>query len=135
MVERIFVEKKPGYDVAAKKVLADVRGALGIAARDVRVFIRYDVEDLDAETMRQARTTIFSESPVDEVYDAMPQADGYRAFVVEYLPGQYDQRADSAMQCVQLLSMGRRPEIRCATVYAVAGVDDAQLNEIGRAHV
>ncbi len=132
MVERIFVEKKPGYDVAAKKVLADVRGALGIAARDVRVFIRYDVEDLDAETMRQARTTIFSESPVDEVYDAMPQADGYRAFVVEYLPGQYDQRADSAMQCVQLLSMGRRPEIRCATVYAVAGVDDAQLNAIKR---
>ena len=131
MVKRIFVEKKRGYDVSAQKVRSDVNNVLGIGAEDVRVFIRYDVEGLEKEIFDEAKKTIFSEPPVDDVYeDEMPAIDGYSAFVTEYLPGQYDQRADSAMQCVQLLSMGQRPLIKCATVYAVKGVDDKQLAKI-----
>lgn len=130
MVQRIFVEKKQGYAVAAQKVLADIRGVLSIAAEDVRVFIRYDIEGLASELAEHARNTIFSEPPVDTVSDELPALDGYRVFVVEYLPGQYDQRADSAMQCVQLLTMQQRPLIQCATVYAVRGVDEAQLARI-----
>ena len=131
MVKRIFVEKKRGYDVSAQKVKSDVTNVLGIAADDVRVFIRYDVEGLEKEIFDEAKKTIFSEPPVDDIYeDAFPALDGYAAFVTEYLPGQYDQRADSAMQCVQLLSMGQRPLIKCATVYAVKGVNDAQLAKI-----
>ena len=131
MVKRIFVEKKSGYDVSAQKVRSDVNNVLGIAADGVRVFIRYDVEGLEKDIFDQAKTTIFSEPPVDDIYeDALPALDGYKVFVTEYLPGQYDQRADSAMQCVQLLSMGKRPLIKCATVYAVKGVDDEKLNKI-----
>ena len=131
MVKRIFVEKKRGYDVGAKKVGSDVTNVLGIGADDVRVFIRYDVEGLEKDVFDEAKTTIFSEPPVDDVYeDELPSLDGYSAFVTEYLPGQYDQRADSAMQCVQLLSMGQRPLIKCATVYAIKGVNDAQLKAI-----
>lgn len=131
MVKRIFVEKKQGYDVSAQKVKSDINNVLGISAQNVRVFIRYDVEDLENSVFDAASTTIFSEQPVDTIYfDNLPDLDGSKVFVTEYLPGQYDQRADSAMQCVQLLSMGQRPLIKCATVYAVEGVDDAQLAKI-----
>ena len=92
MVKRIFVEKKSGYDVSAQKVKSDVNNVLGIAADGVRVFIRYDVEGLEKEIFDKAKTTIFSEPPVDDVYeDELPATDGYKLFVTEYLPGQYDQ--------------------------------------------
>ncbi len=130
MVKRIFVEKKEGYNVSAKKTLADIKNVLGINVDDVREFIRYDVEDLDDKVMEQAKTTIFSEAPVDTLYESLPSLDGYEVFVVEYLPGQYDQRADSAMQCVQLLSMQGRPTIKCGKVFAVKGCDKAQLAAI-----
>ena len=124
MVKRIFVEKKRGMDVGAQKTKSDIRGVLGLACDDVRQFIRYDIEDLAPELFGEAKATIFSEPPVDDVFeDTLPQLDGYETFIVEYLPGQYDQRADSAMQCVQLLSAGERPLIKCATVYAVKGCD------------
>lgn len=131
MVKRIFVEKKQGYDVAAQKVKADINNVLGISASDVRLFIRYDIEDLDEQIYDKSSTTIFSEQPVDTLYEnELPELGDYSVFVTEYLPGQYDQRADSAMQCVQLLSMGQRPLIKCAVVYAVKGVDEAQLAKI-----
>ena len=125
MVKRIFVEKKRGMDVGAQKTRSDIAGVLGLACEDVRQFIRYDIEDLDPELFAEAKATIFSEPPVDDVFeDKLPPLDGYATFIVEYLPGQYDQRADSAMQCVQLLSAGERPLIKCATVYAVKGCDE-----------
>ena len=125
MVKRIFVEKKRGMDVGAQKTRSDIAGVLGLACEDVRQFIRYDIEDLDPELFAEAKATIFSEPPVDDVFeDSLPALDGYATFIVEYLPGQYDQRADSAMQCVQLLSAGERPLIKCATVYAVKGCDE-----------
>ena len=131
MVKRIYVEKKKGCDVAAVKTKNDISGVLGIAVADVRQFIRYDIEGLDEDVFEKALNTIFSEPPVDNVYeDALPQTDGYKVLVTEYLPGQYDQRADSAMQCVQLLSMRTRPLIKCATVYAFAGVSESEMQRI-----
>ena len=111
MVKRIFVEKKEGYNVSAKKTTADIKNVVGINVDEVREFIRYDIEDLDEEVYAKAKTTIFSEQPVDNLYEELPDLKGYKLLVVEYLPGQYDQRADSAMQCVQLLSMAKRPLI------------------------
>ena len=130
MVKRIFVEKKEGYNVAAKKVKDDINTVLNIKAEDVRLFIRYDIENLDEEIYEKAKSTIFSEAPVDELYEKKVTKGDYQEFVVEYLPGQYDQRADSAMQCVQLLSMKQRPLIKCATVYAIKGVTEEELEKI-----
>ncbi len=120
MIRRIFVEKKEGNNVASKKALGDFRSVLNLEVDDVKIIIRYDIENIDETVYEKAKNTIFSEAPVDELYEEdLPAFDGYNYVVVEYLPGQYDQRADSAMQCVQLLSMGNKPLIRCATVYAV----------------
>lgn len=130
MVKRIFVEKKQGYNVAAKKTLSDINNVLGIKAEDVRQFIRYDIEDIDEDIFEKAKITIFSESPVDDVFDKYPVGRNYESLVVEYLPGQYDQRADSAMQCVQLLSMTNRPLIKCATIYAIKGVSEEEFEKI-----
>lgn len=131
MVKRIFVEKKKGYNVGAKKLQSDFNTVLSIKTDDVREFLRYDIEDLDEQVYAKAKTTIFSEPPVDNLYEnGLPALEGYSQFVVEYLPGQYDQRADSVMQCVQLLSMGKRPLIKCARVIAVEGVNDEQLAKI-----
>lgn len=124
MINRLFVEKKSGYNVTAIKLRKDLNEVLGFRVEDVRIFLRYDIENLGAEALETAKTTIFSEQPVDSVCDVLPTLDGYDSFVVEYLPGQYDQRADSAMQCVQLLTMGVRPVIKCATVYAIKGEYD-----------
>ena len=131
MVKRIFVEKKKGFDVSARKVASDVSVTLGIAVKEVRQFIRYDIEDMPADIFDKAKNTIFSEPPVDMIYeDELPDMNGYSVLVTEYLPGQYDQRSDSAMQCVQLLSMGARPLIRCATVYAFKGIGAQEFNRI-----
>ncbi len=130
MVKRIFVEKKDGYNVSAKKTSSDIQNVLGIAVEDVREFIRYDIENLDEVSYANAKTTIFSEAPVDNLFEQMPDLDGYRLLAVEYLPGQYDQRADSAMQCVQLLSMSQRPLIKCAKLYAFKGVNEEQFARI-----
>ena len=131
MVKRIYVEKKKGCDVAAAKTKADISSVLGINLKDVRQFIRYDIEGLEDDIFDKALNTIFSEPPVDTVYiDELPDMEGYSLLVTEYLPGQYDQRADSAMQCVQLLSMRTRPLIKCATVYAFAGADEDAMGKI-----
>ena len=130
MIKRIFVEKKEGLRHSADKVKSDIEGVLGIRAEWVRVFLRYDVEGLEGEDFDRAVTSVFSEPPVDNIYfEELPELDG-EIIASEYLPGQYDQRADSAAQCVQMLTLKSRPLIRCATVYAFGGINAAQREKI-----
>ena len=105
-VTRIFVEKKPDFAVKAKELQEEIKTYLNISAvTNVRVLIRYDIENLSEETYRQSLITIFSEPPLDFVYEEeFPAGETDRVFSVEYLPGQFDQRADSAEQCVKLLN-------------------------------
>ena len=122
-VIRIFVEKKPGFDVAARQTKTDLIENLGLRSiEDVRLVNRYDIGGLSRNDFVRARDTIFSEPNVDNVYEEeYPLPKGYAAFAMEYLPGQYDQRADSAAQCVQLLTQGERPQVRTARLVAVKG--------------
>ncbi|MBQ9414278.1 MAG: phosphoribosylformylglycinamidine synthase [Clostridia bacterium] len=120
-VYRIFVEKKPDYAVEADGLLGAIREQLLISTvTGVRILNRYDVEGIDEELFEQCRPIVFSEPPVDMTYDEMPAMDG-AVFAVEYLPGQFDQRADSCAQCIQMVSQGDRPTVRSARVYAIAG--------------
>mgnify|MGYP002747041897 FL=1 len=129
MIYRIFVEKKE--NLQAKKTRADLDAQLGIAVEDFREILRYDVEGLSQEELKEAIVNVFSEPPVDNVYlENMDCGEDYKVFAVSYLNGQYDQRADSAAQCVQLLTRKARPLVRCARVYAVRGVTDAELARI-----
>ena len=120
-VRRIFVEKKPEFAVKAGELKEELEKYLGIShVKGVRVLVRYDVENLSEETYRQALGTIFSEPPVDLVYEEeFPKNPGDMVFSVEYLPGQFDQRADSAEQCVKLLRAEEEPVIRTATTYVI----------------
>ncbi len=122
-VRRIYVEKKPAYAVAAKDLFENIRDYLGIrTVTGVRVLIRYDIENISDKTYEEAKITIFSEPPVDVLYEeAFPIQEGEKAFSVEALPGQFDQRADSAEQCVKLLNENEEPVIRSATTYVIAG--------------
>ncbi|MDR2693719.1 MAG: phosphoribosylformylglycinamidine synthase [Chitinispirillales bacterium] len=122
-VRRVFVEKRPEYDVHSAGLLADLRDNLGISGLDgVRTLNRYDMEGLTDGYYAAARDSIFAELPVDFVYDEeMPLGAGERVFAVEYLPGQYDQRADGAAQCVQLLTHAAPPRIASARVVVVKG--------------
>ena len=132
-VIRIFVEKKPGFDIEAGHMMADLRENLGMTAiEDLRYLNRYDISGLSQEEFQRARGTILSEPNVDQVYDEeFPVPEGYRVFAMEYLPGQYDQRADSAAQCVQLLTQGERPQVLTARVVAVKGaLTDEQFEKI-----
>ena len=122
-VKRIFVEKKQDFAVKAKELREEIERYLGIdGVTNVRVLIRYDIENLSEEIYQKARMTIFSEPPVDEVYEEVfPVQQGDTVFSVEYLPGQFDQRADSAEQCVKLLKEDEEPVIRSATTYVISG--------------
>ena len=122
-IKRLYIEKKKGCDVEASSLLSDIRENLGITSLiGVRVFNRYDIEGISEEIYEAAKPTIFSEPPVDIVYEEeISVEDGARVFAVEYLPGQYDQRADSAMQCVQIISQKERPEIAVAKVIVLEG--------------
>ena len=123
MVRRIYVEKKAPYAVRAKELKTEMSEYLGIEAEEVRVLVRYDVENVGEETFRAALTTVFSEPPVDDVYlEEFPHKEGDFCFTVEYLPGQFDQRADSAEQCVCLLNDAEHPIIKSATTYVISGV-------------
>ncbi len=129
MIYRIFVEKKD--NLQAKKVKEDICNLLKINVKDVRKLIRYDVEGLTEEEFKAAVPCVFSEPPVDNVYfESVDFEKEYSVFAVAYLTGQYDQRADSAAQCVQLLTQKERPLIKCANLYAVAGADNKQLEKI-----
>ncbi|EOT27075.1 phosphoribosylformylglycinamidine synthase [Eubacterium sp. 14-2] len=131
-VRRIFVEKKPDFAIQARELQSEIRSYLGIqSVTGVRVLIRYDVEDISEETYRKALATVFSEPPVDHVYEESFEAGTAQVFSVEYLPGQYDQRADSAEQCVKLLNESENPIIRSATTYVIEGeVSREQLEAI-----
>ena len=122
MVRRIFVEKKAPYAVKAKELKNEMGEYLGIEADEVRVLIRYDVENVSDATFAQAKQTVFSEPPVDDIYDEeFPHKAENFCFTVEYLPGQFDQRADSAEQCVKLLNDAEEPIIKSATTYVISG--------------
>ena len=131
-VRRIFVEKKPAYAIQAKELQSEIESYLGIqTVTRVRVLIRYDMEHISEDTYQKALKTVFSEPPVDEVYEEAFDAAGANVFSVEYLPGQYDQRADSAEQCVKLLNENEEPIIRSATTYVIEGeIDASQLSAI-----
>ena len=131
MVYRIFVEKKKELANEAKALLSDAKKLLGIKKlEDVRVINRYDAENISEELFDRAVKTVFSEPQTDI---ALPECDlkGAYVFAVEYLPGQFDQRADSAAQCIQIISQGDRPLIRSAKVYALYGdITEAEIAEI-----
>ncbi|MDD2361374.1 MAG: phosphoribosylformylglycinamidine synthase [Oscillospiraceae bacterium] len=122
-VIRIFVEKRRGFDVEAAGMLSDLRVNLGFSSlKSVRLLNRYDVEGLSPEEFKLACDTVFSEPNVDDVYyETFSPGEGWRMFTMEYLPGQYDQRADSAAQCVQLLTQGERPKVASARVICLHG--------------
>ena len=123
MVRRVFVEKKQAFAVKAKELEEEIRSYLGIqTVTGVRVLIRYDVENIGDETFGRACQTVFSEPPVDVLYrEEFETAPDASVFGVEFLPGQFDQRADSAVQCVQFLNAAEKPVIRTATVYVIEG--------------
>ena len=122
MVRRIYVEKKSPYAIKAKELNDEMRDYLGIEAEAVRVLIRYDIENVSDTTFKTALTTVFSEPPVDDVYEeSFPHSGSDFCFTVEYLPGQFDQRADSAEQCVKLLNDAEEPIIKSATTYVISG--------------
>ena len=122
-VKRVYVEKKPDYAVKAKELAEELQSYLFLKdIQNVRVLIRYDVENVSEETYEKAKGTVFSEPPVDYIYEEkFPMEEGDRVFSVEYLPGQFDQRADSAVQCLQLLNEKEEPIIRSATTYVLSG--------------
>ena len=132
-VRRVYAEKKTQFAVAAKGLKSEISGYLGIKnVTDVRVLIRYDVENISDEIFEKACKTVFSEPPVDDLYiEDLPMAEGARTFSVEYLPGQFDQRADSAVQCVQFLKEDEQPIIRSATTYVIEGdITDEEFEAI-----
>ena len=131
MVYRVFVEKKRELANEAKALLADVNGLLGITSlTDVRVINRYDAENISEELFARAKTTVFSEPQLDMVSEELDLT-GATVFAVEFLPGQFDQRADSAAQCIQILSQGDRPTVATAKVYALYGdLTEAEIGEI-----
>ena len=131
MVYRIFAEKKPGLDNEAKALYNDSVSLLGISRlKGVRIFNRYDAEDISKELFDYSVKTVFSEPQLDNVYSELSLKDAY-VFAVEFLPGQFDQRADSAAQCIQIISQQDRPIIRSAKVYALYGeLTDNDINEI-----
>ena len=134
MVSRIYVEKKPGFDVEAQQLKGELAEILGIRGLEgVRLVNRYDVEGIDEALFNACVPTVFSEPQVDVTYDELPEAPGAAVFAVEFLPGQFDQRADSASECIQLISQGERPTVRSAKVYILSGeLTDADIEAIKR---
>ena len=132
-VKRIYVEKKEPFAVKARELKEEIGSYLGInGVKEVRVFIRYDVENLTDAVFEKACKTVFSEPPVDILYREMIEipADG-KVFSVEFLPGQFDQRADSAVQCVKFLQEDEEPIIKTAVTYLVTGtVSDDEFEKI-----
>ena len=132
-VTRVFVEKKPGFDVEAKQMLWDLRHNLGLKQiNGLRLLNRYDISGLSAEQFETAKKTVFSEPNQDNVYDEEFSYDeGSRVFAMEYLPGQYDQRADSAAQCTQLLTQQERPQVISAKVVVLSGeISDEDFEKV-----
>lgn len=131
MVYRIYVEKKDGFDHEAQSLLADARDLLDLKGVErIRIINRYDAEDIEKSLFDDCVKTVFSEPQMDRATEEIDFS-GASVFAAEYLPGQFDQRADSAAQCIQLISKGQRPLVRTAKIYAVYGnVSEEALNVI-----
>ncbi len=132
-VIRIFVEKREGFNVEAGQMLWDLRHNLGMKSIEkLRLANRYDISGLSKEEFERAKTTVFSEPNADIIYeDTLPLDSGWQVFATEYLPGQYDQRADSAAQCVQLLTQGERPQVLTARIIALFGdISEQDLKKV-----
>ncbi len=135
-VRRIYVEKKEDYAVRAKDLKQQIKDYLGIDADNVRELVRYDMEGVSDETYGKAKVTVFSEPPIDVVYEEeFPMEAGDVCFSMEYLPGQFDQRADSAEQCVKLLNEEENPLIKSATTYVISGKISAEQVEAIKEYV
>ena len=124
-VRRVYVEKKPEFAVQAKDLKHEIKNYLGIRdIKEVRILIRYDVENISDDTFEKACNGIFSEPPVDILYhNAFPETENAKVFSVEFLPGQFDQRADSAVQCIQFIKEDEQPVIKTATTYVIVGAE------------
>ena len=124
-VRRVYVEKKPEFAVQAKDLKHEIKNYLGIRdIKEVRILIRYDVENISDDTFEKACNGIFSEPPVDILYhNAFPEIENAKVFSVEFLPGQFDQRADSAVQCIQFIKEDEQPVIKTATTYVIVGAE------------
>ena len=133
MVYRVYVEKKAGLDNEARALLSEIRTFLGIdSVEKVRIINRYDAENISEELFSYAVSTVFSEPQLDNVYYSV-ESDGASIFATEYLPGQFDQRADSAAQCIQLISHGDKPTVASARVYMLYGkMSDSEIARIKR---
>ena len=131
-VRRVYVEKKKPFAVKANELHEELKNYLGINVDEVRIFIRYDVENISDATFEKACRTVFSEPPVDDLYmETIDIPAGSRVFSVEFLPGQFDQRADSAVQCVQFLNENENPVIRTAVTYMITGsITDDEFDRI-----
>ena len=134
MVSRVYVEKKPGFDGEARALAAELRDIVGISGlTGVRLVNRYDVEGASEELFAACVPTVLSEPQSDTATYDLPDAPGAAVFAVEYLPGQFDQRADSASECIQLISQGERPDVRSAVVYYLEGnLTDADVEAVKR---
>ncbi len=135
-VRRVYVEKKPEFAVQAKELLNEVKSYLGVkSATNIRVLNRYDIENLSDATFERACNGVFSEPPVDVLYhETFSYGENDKVFSVEFLPGQFDQRADSAVQCVQFIKEDELPVIKTATTYVIeGGVSEEELEAI-KAH-
>ncbi|MBQ7160665.1 MAG: phosphoribosylformylglycinamidine synthase, partial [Clostridia bacterium] len=122
MVYRIYVEKKPSFAGEAKTLLSDVKTLLGVKGiSSLRIVNRYDCEGITEELFKKCIPTVFSEPQVDLTYGELPASENETVFAVEFLPGQYDQRADSASQCIQIISQGERPAVKTAKIYILGG--------------
>ena len=122
MVYRVYVEKKNSEALEAKALYSDISNFLGVKGLDsLRIINRYDVENIEQELFERCKSTVFSEPQLDVVSNSLQGTEGCEVFAVEYLPGQFDQRADSAAQCIQIVSQGERPTVRTAKVYVLSG--------------
>ena len=132
MVNRIYVEKKSSEALEAKALFLDIQNFLGITGLDsLRIVNRYDVENISTELFERCKYTVFAEPQLDTASDKLTDTDNCSIFAVEYLPGQYDQRADSASQCIQIVSQGNRPTVRTAKVFILKGnITDSELETI-----
>ena len=132
MVYRVYTEKKNGLTAEADSLTADAKNLLMIdGIEKIRILNRYDVENIDPVLFERSKSTVFAEPQLDNVYDRIGDKDGCKIFAVEYLPGQFDQRADSASQCIQIISKGERPLVRTAKIYMIYGdVSDEGINTL-----
>lgn len=131
MIYRIYVEKKDGFDVLTKKLKSEIKDLLSVSLSDLKEFIRYDIEEISESDLKKAVFEVFSDPLCDNVYyENLPEYKNYKMLITEFIPGQYDQRADATAQCLQFLTLKERPIVKCAKVYAVKGCSDSELNKI-----